>query len=179
MKELDPRAFNFILKEINFETHNSNAVLNNIDSSAYISGIAGCGKTVVLLQIAYRLCKARYTHGNARISIETAKFTDLLQQVKNTFCKNSPQTTQTIIDKYSRCDILLIDDIGLVPISDWAYSVLYMIIDYRYSHQLVTLYTSNLSIEELSSQLGDDRIPSRIQHDCADNIFKLKKGSFR
>jgi DNA replication protein DnaC len=47
---------------------------------------------------------------------------------------------------------------------------LYLILDYRYRQRKTTIFTGNLSIEELSMKMKDVRLASRIQHDCKGNI---------
>ena len=58
--------------------------------------------------------------------------------------------------------LLLLDDIGAERGTDFAIQELYNLINFRYSNELATLYTSNLSIKELGSKIGV-RISSRIE----------------
>lgn len=58
------------------------------------------------------------------------------------------------------CKLLVIDDIGQKKTGyDWMNEVLFRIVDDRMTQKLVTIYTSNLRLEELSI---DDRITERI-----------------
>ena len=56
--------------------------------------------------------------------------------------------------------VLIIDDFGVERISPWVQEKFYNIINERYIHKKVTIYTSNVPIEELNYE---DRITSRIK----------------
>ncbi len=58
------------------------------------------------------------------------------------------------------CELLVIDDLGQKKSAyDWMNDILFRIVDDRMTKKLVTVFTSNLSIEELAL---DDRIVERI-----------------
>lgn len=61
----------------------------------------------------------------------------------------------------TNCSLLILDDVGMtVEKRDWASSIIYRLIDYRYKEHLPTIYTSNLRIDDLGC---DDRVRSRIE----------------
>lgn len=59
------------------------------------------------------------------------------------------------------CKLLIIDDIGAEKPSEWVRERMISIINTRVSNNLTTIYTSNLSPDELRGRLGD-RISSRV-----------------
>jgi DNA replication protein DnaC len=61
----------------------------------------------------------------------------------------------------SRCPLLLLDDLGAAKASDWTEEITYRLINRRYNHLLPTLITTNLSIKDFRSYLGD-RVASRL-----------------
>lgn len=64
------------------------------------------------------------------------------------------------IDVLCECRLLVLDDIGQKTTGeDWMNDLLFKIIETRYQHKLVTLFTSNVKSNELRV---DDRISSRI-----------------
>lgn len=67
----------------------------------------------------------------------------------------------SIKNKMKAVKLLVIDDIGIRNITEAFENELYEIIDYRVTQGLVTIYTSNIPLEELVESLGD-RIVSRI-----------------
>ena len=76
---------------------------------------------------------------------------------------------KALLNKAMNCDLVVIDDIGAVMNSNYDITVLTTIIDNRTSNGLATIYTSNLSIEELAKAVGV-RIADRISSDI---VIKL------
>jgi len=153
--------------------------INDMFASCYLYGEIGSGKTVMA---AWRmLCWARnqYVHSIPNISCLFITADKLLQEIRNSYNSKNGDNEQTIIEKYENIDMLVIDEFGLISTTDWSFRILFMIINYRYSHYKPTIYTSNMALDELATILGDDRIPSRIQHDCGENIFHFTNQSLR
>lgn len=63
-----------------------------------------------------------------------------------------------------RAQVLLLDDVGAYPPSDWSRSRLFMLLDGRWSSRLPTILTTNLPAGPLSAHLGE-RAVSRIRQD--------------
>lgn len=60
------------------------------------------------------------------------------------------------------CKLLVIDDIGQKNCgTDWMNDVLFQIVDARYQKKIVTIFTSNMNMQQLSNAV-DDRIADRI-----------------
>jgi DNA replication protein DnaC len=102
-------------------------------------------------------------HGYAGIRWISA--VDLLLQIRGTFRPGSENTEESIIEEYSDCRLLVLDDLGAEKTSEWSLQTLYTIIDRRYREERQTIITSNLSLDELASQV-DDRIASRLSELC-------------
>jgi len=138
----------------------SSAVRINMAKSArgseniYCYGKAGTGKTHLAMALLKNLkwcnCNVKFVKSNK-----------LLLEIKSTFDKNVEFSELDIIEKYCDPDQLIIDDIGAEKISEWAISVWYEIIDRRYCNKNPTIFTSNLSPQELKASYGE-RIASRV-----------------
>jgi DNA replication protein DnaC len=89
----------------------------------------------------------------------------LLMSIKSTFNTKDGPTEKEIIERYTDVPILFIDDIGAEYCSEWAIGVMFLIIDKRYNKNLITNFSSNLNLEQLSQRLND-RITSRICEMC-------------
>ena len=63
------------------------------------------------------------------------------------------------IDSITGAELLIVDDIGVEMKKEWIDTELFRLIDSRYNRKLVTIFTSNLPIEELKI---DERIADRI-----------------
>ena len=72
----------------------------------------------------------------------------------------------SLIDEYKKAKILVVDDIGSsYGDSKKTMSILFDLIDYRFSQQLSTIVTTNLSKEELQIYLGE-RSFDRLINSC-------------
>ncbi len=79
------------------------------------------------------------------------------------------------IEKAMNSSLVIIDDIGAVMNSNYDITVLTNVIDCRTSNGYATIYTSNLSLSELSKAVGV-RIADRISSDI---VIKLAGNSRR
>jgi DNA replication protein DnaC len=61
----------------------------------------------------------------------------------------------------SRVPLLILDDLGAAKTSEWVEEITYRLINHRYNHCLPTLITSNLTIRDLRTYVGD-RVASRL-----------------
>jgi len=136
-------------------------------------GDASTGKTTKVMAAVINWASLRCLTLQRVLSFEIIGFASLLQEIRNTFKSGSEVTTQQVIDKYKNVPLLVLDDIGTCDVRDWSYSVLYMIIDYRWGHEKRTFYTSNYTLDQLAEMWGDDRLPRRIGDMCNGNIFEV------
>lgn len=148
-------------------------------SSCYLYGKEGFGKSVNAAWFMLEWARLNYINGNVKVKGLYTTCGNILQELRDSYSRDSEIKEKDVLDKYKLVDILVIDDIGAFSNTDWAYQQLYLIIDYRYSHMKTTIYTSNLSLTQLATALNDFRIPSRIEHDCGPNIIQMDKENKR
>lgn len=130
----------------------------------YIHGTVGTGKT----HIAYAI-KKQYE----KVMGRTATFwstTELFAEMKADFDRHRLDKQHTLDNLMESTRLLILDDIGAEKPTEWVQEQFYLLINKRYNEMHPTIFTSNLSISELSAQLGD-RIASRIVEMC--NIVRL------
>lgn len=147
-------------------------------TNTFISGKAGSGKTIQAIHMMLnelRNCFIRRHHTAA----EFISVPELLLRFKNSYNKqNGEEKTETdLVNHYGSIQILVLDDIGVERTTDWAFQLLYIIINRRYENMLQTIFTSNINLNELAGKLKDDRIPARIQQMCT--IVKSKDINYR
>lgn len=133
-------------------------------TSLFLYGPVRTGKTV----LSAALCaKIVYTQELTKtIQFATIKFfnvTTLLQQLQESYKNNA---FSDVLSMLQMCDLLVLDDLAVSKQTEWAMSVLYSIINFRYENNKTTIFTSNLSVEELATLWGDERIPRRIGDMC-------------
>lgn len=122
-------------------------------TTLFISGKCGTGKThlgCAMLIGHMRASLEKYTYVNT---------TDLILKIKASFSDNQ-ESEEKQIDAVSSGKMFF-DDVGSFKMSEFAAEVLYTVMDRRYRDAVQTVYSSNLSLAEISENLGD-RIASRL-----------------
>jgi DNA replication protein DnaC len=90
-------------------------------------------------------------------------FSNLMLDIKSTFDKRySDYGEDEVIKKYCGYGMLVIDDIGAEKSSEYAVSILYIILNNRYESELPTVATTNMSGNEIINQYGK-RVLSRLR----------------
>jgi len=110
-------------------------------------GSYGTGKTHLAAAICHELIKQNYQ------PIFGTMIT-LLEKIKATYDDEyAKENEEQVIDKYTRCDLLVIDDLGKERPTEWAIEKLYYIINTRYERNLPIVITTNYSIDKLINRL--------------------------
>jgi DNA replication protein DnaC len=152
--------------------------LKNPTGFLFVFGSCGCGKS----HLASAVKKVFNTK-----SIQSDMFfsSDIFLTIRNTFNKKDDQETElSVVKKYAPdpykgnernemkeySHIAIFDDIGAQKVSDYVIEAWYNIIDRRYMHEHPTMFTSNLSLKEMSLCMTD-RIASRL---ASGVVFELK-----
>ena len=84
----------------------------------------------------------------------------LLNEIRDTFESNSERTQGELIEDTVSSGVLILDDIGVEKPTPWAEEILYTILNERMISKKITVFTSNLSVDELRL---DERIRDRIK----------------
>jgi len=85
-----------------------------------------------------------------------------LNRLRENYSNPDPEFKEEL-EMVTNCKLLIIDDIGTERVSEWVREQVVSIITERVNNGLSTIYTSNLSIDELTEKMGDARIGSRIK----------------
>ena len=83
-----------------------------------------------------------------------------LEDLRDYYDNKDPDFEQ-VLSMVKDCKLLIVDDIGAERVTEWVRERMVSIINTRVSNNLATIYTSNLSPEELKEEQGD-RISSRV-----------------
>ena len=83
----------------------------------------------------------------------------IVQEIKATW-DDRDRKESDLLDALATVEVLVIDDFGTELPKDWIGERFYSIINSRYQDKLITIFTSNLSLEALQY---DDRITNRIK----------------
>ena len=120
----------------------------------------GCGKTSWACKVmSHYFRKIAFDTGieNEGLYIFLPTF---LEDLRDSYDSKDPEFEQ-VLSMVKNCKLLIIDDIGAERVTEWVRERMVSIINTRTSNGLCTIYTSNLSPEELTEELGE-RIASRV-----------------
>ena len=127
------------------------------DKWLYICWWVGVGKTHLVAWLINALCCKR-------VRCIYKSVPNLLNEIKDTF-DTWRESQKKIIDRCSRVELLVLDDIWTEKPTDWVAEVLYTIINNRYENMKTTVFTSNLKVPELWDRIWP-RISDRIYDMC-------------
>ena len=117
------------------------------------SGTKGSGKTRMAASIANEMVSTY------RMQVKFAGSMQIINEIKATW-DDKDRSESDLLRALSTVQVLVIDDFGTEIPKDWIGERFYSIINGRYQDKLITMYTSNLSLQDLRY---DDRITNRIK----------------
>ena len=120
----------------------------------YYSKEKGSGKTMLALALGNALINMY------NMSVKFVTTPDLFAEIKKTYDKKSEFKESELLDSLKQVQVLILDDIGTEKQGGWVNEILYQILNTRMTAKLVTIFTSNVHISQLSH---DERIISRIE----------------
>jgi DNA replication protein DnaC len=126
------------------------------DHGLYLHGAPGVGKTY----LAAALAKQAVAAG---LEIHWASSAGLLAAIQAGFGSNKESIDLSAV---TRCDLLVIDDLGAEKPTEWAAATLCTVIDAGYVDDVQMIVTSNYKLSELNKRLGNPRIGSRLAEAC-------------
>lgn len=114
----------------------------------------GSGKTFLAC------CTANELMDYVDMCVKFISVPELLDMTKKSYIDYMKQSD---IETIRTAELLILDDIGAETRKEWVDTELFRLIDYRYSNQKVTIFTSNVPIDELKL---NERIIDRIYSMC-------------
>ena len=132
---------------------------------AYVYGRQGSGKT----WLACAMLRGWLSRNGGRALFVTS--VGLLTEITATY--SDATTVLEVVDRYGRCPLLVIDDLGKENPTPHALQMLWHVLNTRYEWDVPTIITSQYRLSELGQRLsskGDDEtaasIISRIRETC-------------
>jgi len=132
----------------------------------YFLGDVGSGKTHLSISVLRHIIE----QGHVGKFLMVPRWLDRIRSSFNRKYDDSP-TTDEVAREFLHRGLLVVDDIGSENPSEWVREQIFLGVDGRYTRMLPTIFTSNLSPEELESRLGK-RTVSRIIEMCDGVLVK-------
>jgi DNA replication protein DnaC len=136
-----------------------------LDRGLLLIGLPGVGKT----HLAVATLKAWIEKGGTGLFYTTI---DLMSELRGTYSNSDRASEADVLEKVTKTDLLVLDELGRERISDWRDEILHLIVNARYSHRRATLFTTNFDIGDnptdpdgLQARVGF-RIYSRLHEMC-------------
>lgn len=130
---------------------------DDTERGLYLVGGVGSGKTHLAVATVQRVIDRGF---KGRFLLVP----DWLREIKRSFGGTSDEE-RSITGAFEFDGLLVVDDIGAERATDWVEEQLYLGVNYRYTHLLPTIFTSNEGPGQLEQRLGK-RTVSRIIEMC-------------
>ena len=145
---------------------------NNPDpgrNGLFITGPKGIGKTHLAAAIANQIM-------NQGTAVICKTMIDLLDGIRTTFDPATQTTSSSVLAIYKDVPLLIIDDIGKEPPTEWAISTIYNIINGRYEALMPTIVTTNYTDEQLLQRLTPPRGDAVTADAAIDRLREMCSG---
>jgi DNA replication protein DnaC len=150
------------------------AILNQLIESPFdvvLYGGPGVGKTHLTIATIREMVRNGLIDAHKAARFITVP--EFLMEIRRTYGRNDGQDEADIIEKHTRLDLLVLDDLGAEQTTAWAITMLYLIIDRRYRDMKPTIITTNLILPEIEKRLSM-RIASRMASMRTIDMFAMK-----
>ncbi len=139
------------------------------------SPIIGSGKTHLTT------CVTNYLLYKRHINVRFEKARDVLLQLKRTFDRHYGESEEDVIQRLMTFQVLVLDDVGWDPPTEWTMATYWDIFDRRMEAHLPVIVTTNCLPEEggqLEERIGRGAWP-RLRSMCGSNIIHFQGKDLR
>ena len=135
--------------------------METIGKGLYLySRTKGSGKTRLISSVANALL-SKYQR-----NVLFIKAADISAQVRKTYNKKAEVTEEEVLEVFRSVEVLVIDDLAVDDPTGYAEDLLGKILDHRMDRQLITLITSNRTLDEIDSLYKKGIVGSRVKKLC-------------
>lgn len=142
------------------------AIYPNVSIGLLFSGPPGVGKTHLAAGILNKLVKKR------RVYCRFVDFSDVLLALRSSF--SEPDVSEeSLLRPLHGAEVLIIDDLGSMKISDWALDILSNVINSRYKQRRVLIATTNFP--DTASSVKEQTLSDRIGYRLRSRLYEMCK----
>jgi DNA replication protein DnaC len=129
--------------------------------NVFLHGPVGCGKTYAAVAMLKSFVTERRRLG------AFANVPELFENLRSSYDSETEDPRPQLIAS----PLLVLDDLCVERSTDWAREQLYVLINTRYNEERLTIYTSNVGIDQVAELYGE-QTASRIVENCS--IVKME-----
>lgn len=129
-------------------------------SGLLLVGPVGTGKTHLSAAVAMALMDKEH-----RVVFGTIN--SLLSQIRYSY-EDDKESEKELFDQYTKCSLLVIDDLGKEKVTEWTEQLVFDIINTRYERLKPVLITTNLNLKDIRAKYREngDALVDRIVEMC-------------
>lgn len=140
-------------------------------------GPCGVGKTHLAVAICGELIKKKNIH------CHFCDFRELIKEIQSTYSPDSVLSESEVLAPIFQSEVLFLDELGAKRTSAWIEEMIFYIINQRYNHKKLTIFTSNyLDTEEEEEdkrdsfyKKGEDSLVDRIGVRLRSRLYEMCK----
>ena len=136
-----------------------------------LSGPNGTGKTHLMEALGWRLLAED-------VGVRYAFVPDLLDQLRASYAGDSGETAQAILGRCQTAEVLLLDDIMELRVTEFAAEQITRLVDDRYRSGTPLVVSTNLTLD-LMDRVWGSRLADRLFDDRSVDVVYLRCSSYR
>ncbi len=135
------------------------------ERSLLFTGNAGRGKTHLGVAILKTLLRKS-------VPCLFVDFRELLSEIRSSYDEISQTSEYEILRPILNVEILLLDDLGSIRMTDWMKDTVFHIINLRYNNRKPLIVTSNLSLES-SKTSSQETLQDRLGYPVVSRLYEM------
>ncbi|OGF64970.1 MAG: hypothetical protein A2Y62_00675 [Candidatus Fischerbacteria bacterium RBG_13_37_8] len=137
-----------------------------IDYGLFFIGPCGVGKTHLATAILNEVIQNGYEG-------KFCDFGQLLVQIRSSYNPVSRFSEMEILSELFRSPLLVVDDFACQRVTDWVLETLTYIIKSLYNERRVLLLTTNINMQEMTTDLFFEQLTDRIGYQVTSRLYEM------